>query len=206
MFATNGLLADTDHNIVGDITEWLAEEARVTDNKLILATMDEKYTRAESPATPLSIASMDDVKQAVNVELGQAFAPTSRIITNDDGLQWLDTLKDGDEHSFLKVNENDPLKHYIAVGFRRIPLTVLPNADLPTDESNGIPMYIGDLKEAVKLFDRKHLTIMSSNVAAIGDVNAFEEDLTLWRGIMREDCVLFGEAAYVKGFITANAG
>lgn len=206
MFATNELLADTDANIVGDITEWLAEESRVTDNKLILATMDEKYTRSESPATPLSIASMDDVKKAVNVELGQAFAPTSRIITNDDGLQWLDTLKDGDDHSFLKVNENDPLKHYIAVGFRRIPLTVLPNADLPTDASKGIPMYIGDLKEAVKLFDRKHLTIMSSNVAAIGDVNAFEEDLTLWRGIMREDCVLFDEAAYVKGFIAANAG
>lgn len=206
MFATNELLADTDANIVGDIIEWFAQESRVTGNKLILATLDEKYTRSEAPATAATIASMADLKKVVNVELGQAFAPTSRIVTNDDGLQWLDTLVDGDQHTFLKVNENDPLKTYVAVGFRHIPLTIIPNADLPTDAENGIPFYIGDLKEAVKFFDRKSLSIMSSNIAAIGDVNAFEEDLTIWRGIEREDCVLFDEAAYVKGYVAVNAG
>lgn len=206
MFATDELLADTDANIVGDIMEWFAQESRVTGNKLILATLDEKYTRSESPATAASISSMADLKKVVNVELGQAFAPTSRIVTNDDGLQWLDTLTDGDEHTYLKVNENDPLKTYVAVGFRHVPLTIIPNADLPTDETNGIPFYVGDLKEAVKFFDRKILSIMSSNIAAIGDVNAFEEDLTIWRGIEREDCVLFDEAAYVKGWVAVNAG
>lgn len=206
MFATNELLADTDANIAHDIIEWFAQESRVTGNKLILATLDEKYTRSESPETVKTVASIADVKKIVNVDLGQAFAPTSKIVTNDDGLQWLDTLVDENGRTLLKVDENDVLKKYISVGFRKIPLEVIPNADLPTDESNGIPMYIGDLKEACKFFDRKHLSLMSSNIAAIGDINAFEEDLTVWRGLEREDCVLFDEAAYHKAWITVTAG
>ena len=206
MFATNELLADTDANIVGDIIEWFAQESRVTGNKLILATLDEKYTRSEAPATAAAISSIDDIKKEVNVTLGQAFAPTTKIVTNDDGLQWLDTLKDGENRSLLKVDENDPLKKYLSVGFRKIPLEIIPNGDLPTDESKGIPMYMGDFKEACKFFDRQSLSIKSSDVAAIGDINAFGEDLTVWRGLEREDCVLFDEAAYVKGWIAVAAG
>lgn len=206
MFATNELLADTDANIVSDIIEWFAQESRVTGNKLILATLDEKYTRSESPETAKSIASIADLKEIVNVDLGQAFAPTAKIVTNDDGLQWLDELLDEQGRTLLKVDENDVLKKYIAVGFRKVPLEIIPNADLPTDEANGIPVYVGDFKEACKFFDRRQLSIKSSDVAAIGDVNAYEEDLTVWRGIEREDCVLFDEAAYHKGWIAVNAG
>lgn len=206
MFATNELLADTDANIVADIIDWFAQESRVTGNKLILATLDEKYTRSEAPATAATIASIDDIKKEINVTLGQAFAPTTKIVTNDDGLQWLDTLKDGEDRSLLKVDENDPLKKYVSVGFRKVPLEIIPNSDLPTDSSKGIPVYMGDFKEACKFFDRKSLSIKSSDVAAIGDINAFGEDLTVWRGLEREDCVLFDEAAYVKGWIAAVAG
>lgn len=63
-------------------------------------------------------------------------------------------------------------------------------------------MIIGDLKEAVKFFDRKHLTIVSSNIAQAGELNAFEEDLTLFRAIEREDCKVKDAAAIVNGTIT----
>ena len=62
-------------------------------------------------------------------------------------------------------------------------------------------MVIGDLKEAVKFFDRKMLTIMTSNIAVAGDLNAFEEDLTLFRAIEREDCQPKDMAAIVNGEI-----
>lgn len=191
----NELLADTDANIVGTLVRWIGDESRVTRNKIILETLktDDKET----------IASIDDIKKALNVTLGQAFKPTSTIVTNDDGLQWLDTLKDNDGKYLLQSDPTNPMSMRIAAGATTIPVKVIPNADLPT-EMQKIPMIIGDLKEAVKFFDRNQISIMSSNTAAIGELNAFEEDLTVWRAIEREDCVMKDKQAFVYGEITAS--
>ncbi|MEG0505501.1 MAG: phage major capsid protein, partial [Raoultibacter sp.] len=82
---TNELLDDTDENIVKIISEWFADESRVTGNKLILEQLDSKYSGEGAPV-PAAIAGIDDIKKVLNIELGQAFKPTSKIITNDDGL------------------------------------------------------------------------------------------------------------------------
>lgn len=206
MEATNELLDDTDANITATVVEWFADNARVTDNKLILATLDEKYTRATDPETAEALDTLDDVKKVINVKLGQAFAPTSVIVTNDDGLQWLDTLKDGDGKSLLKYSELDPLQPYIAVGFRKVPLHIIPNSDLPTDAAKGTPLYIGDLKEACRIYDRKKLSLMASSIAAIGGVSAFEQDMTFWRGLVRLDCETLDAASYYKGFHKETVG
>lgn len=191
----NELLADTDANIVGTLVRWIGDESRVTRNKIILETLktDDKET----------IANIDDIKKALNVTLGQAFKPTSTIVTNDDGLQWLDTLKDNDGKYLLQSDPTNLMSMRIAAGATTIPVKVIPNADLPT-EMQKIPMIIGDLKEAVKFFDRNQISIMSSNTAAIGELNAFEEDLTVWRAIEREDCVMKDKQAFVYGEITAS--
>lgn len=189
---TNELMADSDANIVSVLTQWIGDESRVTRNKLILAEL------AKQDKTP--IASLDDIKKALNVTLGQAFKPTSRIVTNDDGLQWLDTLKDTDGKYLLQPNPADPMQMRLCAGATTIPVTVVPNADLPTN-TQKIPVIIGDLKEAVKFFDRNQMSIMSSNIAAIGELNAFESDLTLFRAIERETCVLKDKAAFVYGEI-----
>ena len=194
---TNELLADSDANIVGVLTQWIGDESRVTRNKLILEVLATKDKTA--------IASVDDIKKALNVTLGQAFKPTSRIITNDDGLQWLDTLKDSDGDYLLQKNPANPIEMRLAAGATTVAITVVPNADLPTSESK-IPMIIGDLHEAVKFFDRNQMSIMSSNIAAIGELNAFEEDLTLFRAIEREDCVMKDAAAFVYGEVTVTSG
>ena len=189
---TNELLADSDANIVSVLTQWIGDESRVTRNKLILAEL-EKGNKA-------TIASLDDIKKALNVTLGQAFKPTSRIITNDDGLQWLDTLKDTDGKYLLQPNPADPMQMRLCAGATTIPVTVVPNADLQTN-TQKIPVIIGDLKEAVKFFDRNLMSIISSNIAAIGTLNAFESDLTLFRAIERETSVLKDKAAFVYGEI-----
>lgn len=205
MFATNELLSDTDANIVGEVTEWFADNARVTDNLIVLATLREKYTRKDNPESYEVVESIDDLKRILNVKLGQAFAPTSTIVTNDDGLQWLDTLKDKEGNSLIKDVENDPLKRYISVGFRKVPLCVIPNGDLPTDLEKGAPVIVGDLKEACKLIDRNVLSLKASDVAAIGTgddaVNAFGEDLTVWRGLERLDCQIKDAESYYMGHI-----
>ena len=49
-----------------------------------------------------AMKDLDDIKKALNITLGQAFKPTSAIVTNDDGLQWLDTLKDNEGRYLLQ--------------------------------------------------------------------------------------------------------
>lgn len=192
---TNELLEDTDTNIVNTIVEWLGDESRVTRNNIILSLIK---TKSET-----KLNGLDDIKKVLNVTLGSAFKSTSVIVTNDDGLQYLDTLKDNEGKYLLQPNPADPMQLRLAAGAVTVPITVIPNADLPTNSSK-IPFIIGDLKEGIRFFDRKQLTLNTSNVASIGELNAFEEDLTLFRGIEREDCKIRDDQAFVNAYITAT--
>ena len=194
---TNELLEDSDANITSTLISWIGDESRVTRNKIILSVINKKEKT--------ELKGIDDIKKALNVTLGQAFKATSRIVTNDDGLQYLDTLKDNEGRYLLQPNPAQPMQMVLCAGATRIPVSVVPNADFPSDTKTAntrkIPMVIGDLKEAVKFFDRKQLTIMTSNIAVAGDLNAFEEDLTLFRAIEREDCQPKDMEAIVNGEI-----
>lgn len=236
---TNELFEDSDANIYNELTTWIADESRVTRNKLIL---EQIKTKAET-----ELKGLDGIKNVLNVKLGQAFKGTSAIVTNDDGLQYLDTLKDNDGNYLLQASASDPMKMVLTAGASVIPVRVIPNADLMSentyaitedttvdasktyytksgesyivvDEPTGnpktsqyyevtsakLPFIIGDLKEGIKLFDRKKINIMTSNVAAAGELNAFEEDLTLFRAIEREDVVVRDKNAFVNGYINVD--
>lgn len=114
-----------------------------------------------------------------------------------------DTLVDKNGRYLLTPDLQDPMQMVLAVGARKIPLKVVPNAILAT-KTNKVPFIIGDLKEAIKIFDRQKLSIMTSNVAAVGTLNAFEQDLTLFRGIERFDCKVKDANAFVNGTITVT--
>lgn len=197
---TNELFEDSDANIYNELTQWIADDSRVTDNKSILAIIKTKEA--------VALNGLDDIKKTLNVTLGQAFKPTSVIVTNDDGLQYLDTLKDKDGKYVLSASPADPMRMVLSAGTTTIPVEVFPNADIPTTE-NKVPFIIGDLKEAIKFFDRKRLNIMTSNVAVVGSgetaINAFEDDMTLFRAIQRDDVVTRDADAFVNGYIDLSA-
>ena len=197
---TNELLEDSDAAITSVLTAWIGDESRVTRNNIIRTAINTKVKTA--------LASLDDIKKALNVTLGAAFKSTSRVVTNDDGLQYLDTLKDNDGKYLLQPNPANPMQLRLCAGATIVPVTVIPNDDLPSDVATAgkrkIPMIIGDLKEGIKFFDRKSLTIMASNLAAAGELNAFEEDLTLFRAIEREDCQVKDDMAFVNGELTID--
>ena len=182
---TNELLEDTDQALESTLIDWIGNESRITRNKLILETLGEKEKTA--------IAGLDDIKKVFNVTLDPAFLPTSVVVTNQDGFNWLDTLKDKDDKYVLQA---DPTNATVKRLFGRYPVTVISNKDLPTDES--IPFIMGDLKEACVLFDRKSLSIAISNTAA----DAFLTDVTLFRAIEREQVKMWDEEAFVYGEIT----
>mgnify|MGYP003317359979 CR=1 FL=1 len=56
--------------------------------------------------------------------------------------------------------------------------------------------------EFLKEFDRQQLSILQSTTAAVTGFNAFEEDMTLFRGILRADFVVKDTKALVRGVIT----
>ena len=195
MPVTNELLADSDANITSTLVKWLGEEDVATKNAQILIAI---ATKAET-----DLKNLDGIKKAINVSLGAAFSGSTIIVTNDDGLQYLDTLVDKNGRYLLTPDLQDPMQMVLAVGARKIPLKVVPNAILAT-KTNKVPFIIGDLKEAIKIFDRQKLSIMTSNVAAVGTLNAFEQDLILFRGIERFDCKVKDANAFVNGTITVT--
>ena len=204
---TNELLADSDANITNILTEWIGDESRVTANKLILEQIK------TNTATEIK-NGVDGIKKVLNQTLGSAFKSTSKIFTNDDGLQYLDTLKDSDGDYLLQPNPTNPMKMQLCAGASVIPVVVIPNADMPTDDTTDagssksrIPMIIGDLNEGIIYWDRQKLSLMMSTVASAGSLNAFEQDLTLIRAIEREDVTPRDKKAFVNGYIsilTAN--
>ena len=199
---TNELLADSDANIANTLIRWLGEQDIATRNRLILNIMKSK--------SATELANLDGIKKLINVTLGSAFKDTSKIVTNDDGLNWMDTLKDTNGRYLLKQNadQTSPIKQMLAVGTRNIPLVVVPNSILKSDETTakkrGIPMICGDLKEGVKLFDRQKLSILASNTASVTGFNAYEQDMTLFRGILRMDVRTKDAKAFVNGVVTID--
>lgn len=197
---TNELLEDSDANIANVIIQWIAGESRATDNAQVLAAIKTKA------ATEL--ANIDGIQKAIIVTLGAAFAGSSKIVTNDDGLLYLSTLKNTNGDYLLRNANNDPMKKVLAVGAMSVPVEVIGNdvlaSDVATANKRGIPFIVGDLKEGIKKFNRKETVITSSDIASVSDFNAFEQDMTLYRAIERNDYVVKDAEAFVNGVITID--
>lgn len=194
---TNELLEDSDENLVNTVLAWLADESRVTRNNLILAAIKTKAAKAIE-------AGIKGIKSVLNKDLGQAFKPTSVIVTNDDGLDYLDQLEDKNGRPLLNPDPTNSANIQLRAGATVVPIKVIPNDDMPTSESK-IPFLIGDFKEGIVLFDRKKINIMTSNTAVVGsgddEINAFEDDCTIFRGIEREDVEVRDTKAFENCYI-----
>lgn len=180
---TNDLLNDTDQNITEIITRWIARKSNATSNSKILTLAKTK--------TAADIETMDEINRAIIVTLGAAYRSTTKLLTNDDGLFFLSNLKDTTGRPLLNPNPKDTMEMVLSVGPVRVPIVAAANSIVSSDiETAGkikIPFICGDFKEAFKKFDRQITTIMSSNVAAAGKLNAFTQNLTLVRAIERND-------------------
>lgn len=191
---SSDVLADSDANLTGTLIEWIGKKEIATENSLITTLLKTK--------SPTPLTGLDDIKKVINVTLGSAYAGSIQIVTNDDGLQYLDTLKDSDNRYLLSPDPKEPMQKRLSVGANSIPIVVVPNNVLATDVQQ-IPFFIGDLREAVVLWDRQQISIKMSDTAVVGDLNAFTKNLNLYRAIVRM-CVTFRDKdAVVYGQLTA---
>lgn len=191
---TNDLLSDTDQNITEVITRWIARKSNATGNKKILEMIATK--------TPAEIETMDAIKKAIIVELGAAYREGAQILTNDDGLLWLATLKDTTGRDLLQPNPLDVMQMYLSVGPIKVPVIAVPNQTYASDKTTAkkvkVPIICADFKEAFKKYDRQRTSLLASNVAAAGTLNAFTQNLTLIRAIERNDFEVIDKDAFIN--------
>ena len=138
---TQELLDDTAENIISYLKKWIAKKAKVT------------------------VDSLDDLKKIFNVLLDPAIALTAGVVTNQDGYNWLDSLKDKDGKYILQP---DPTKPTSTLLFGKYPVKKVSNRTMPSKTTDGgykVPIACGDLKEAITIFDRETLTIDISSSA-----------------------------------------
>lgn len=157
---TQELLSDTAENIIGYLKKWIAKKAKATRNFMIVAKIREITKDAEVP-----VEGLDELKKIFNILLDPAIALTAGVVTNQDGYNWLDTLKDKDGKYILQP---DPTKPTSTLLFGKYPVKKVSNKTMPSVAVEGgfkVPIVCGDLKEAITIFDRETLTVDISSSA-----------------------------------------
>lgn len=147
------LIQDTDQNLLAYIAKWIAKKSLFTRNSVILSVLASFTKRSKA------ISVTDDLKDILNVELDGAFSTGAVILTNQDGWNWLDKCKDENGNYLIQKDVTGVTPHTI---FARH-VVVVPNRTL---QSNGkkAPVFIGDLKEAVILYDRGLYEVTGTDV------------------------------------------
>ena len=190
---TRELIQDSAENIQAYLKKWISKKAKVTRNFLILKQADELTKGKEKDVTTL-----DDLKDIFNVSLDPAIALTSKVVTNQDGYKYLDKLKDTDGKYILQP---DPTQSTRKLLFGTYPVVKLSNKTLKTTE-NKAPIYCGDFKEAITLFDRETLSVEMNTQ---GD-SYWNKDLAGIKVRERLDIKDVDSEAIVKGVITITSG
>lgn len=198
---TRELLQDSAENILSYLTNWIGKKARVTRNFLILNELDSNFGGDKTK----TLTNFDSFKDIFNVVLDPSIAISSSVLTNQDGFNWLDKQKDSDGKYILQPN---PINATQKLLFGRYPVAVVSNKVLKSavegtpEAPTGYkyPFYMGDLKEAITIFDRESLSIEFSNEA--GDL--WGKDLTGAKVRERLDIKTIDTEAMVKGEVSVT--
>ncbi len=186
---TNTLLKDTAENILAWLSTWISHKVAVTRNQKILAVLN---TATKKP----TLAKFDDIKDMTLTGLDPAILATSSFVTNQSGFAVLAKVKNAMGNYLIQRDVTQP-EQYLIEGK---PVVVVADRWLP-DVSGSHPLYFGDFKQAVTLFDRENMSLLSTNIGG----GAFENDATKIRVIDRFDVETVDGDAYMVGSFTTVA-
>ena len=176
------LLQDSPENLLAYLGKWFMKKQVVTENKEIIAVL--------KTLTKKAITKVDEIKEAFNVTLDPIFLDNTKVLTNQDGFNILDSLKDKNGNYLLQPVVTDPTKRTL---FGK-EVIVLPNTHLPNEAANKFPLYVGDLKEAVRVYELNELEIKSTDVGG----KSFTRNSYDTRLITRFDVKAVDKEAVVK--------
>lgn len=181
----NDLLNDTDQALEAYLRQWIAKKSVATRNYLILQEINK--------LTKVDLKDYKGIKTALNVTLDPSFAAVANIFTNQDGFNYLDQLEDKDGRPLLQPDPTNPTRKLLSGK----PVIVLSNKTIATDKDGKAPFIVGDLKEAVVLWDRQQLSLDMTKEGG----SAWRGNTTEFRAIEREDVTLWDQEAVVYGQI-----
>ena len=170
---SNDLLSDNNAGLMEYLARWMAKKAVITENKLILAVLAKLQPTAVAAGGELAA-----IKTALNVTLDPDIALNASILTNQDGYNWLDLLVDGNGRPLMQPDITAGSGYQI----KQKPVTSASNRLLASGEG-GAPLYVGDFKSFITLFDRQVMEFTSTNIGG----NAWRSNSTEGRAIMRLD-------------------
>ena len=185
---TNSLLKDTAENIIAWLSSWIAKKVVVTRNTEIINAIDKLPTKP-------TLAKWDDIID-LEAKVDPAIKPTSIFLTNTSGFTALKKVKNAMGDYLMERDVKSPTGYSID-GF---PVKEVADRWLP-NKSSAHPLYFGDLKQAVTLFDRENMSLLATNIGA----GAFEYDLTKIRVIDGFDVATVDNEAFVPASFTAIA-
>ena len=187
---TNSLLKDTAENIIAWLSSWIAKKVVVTRNTKIIEAIDALAT------TPTELAKWDDIID-LESKVDPAIKPTSMFLTNTSGFTALKKVKNAMGDYLMERDVKSPTGYSID-GF---PVKEVADRWLADKTGKKHPLYFGDLKQAVTLFDRENMSLLATNIGA----GAFETDTTKIRVIDRFDVQKVDGEAFVPATFTAIA-
>lgn len=198
---TAELFEDTAQNIMAYINKWIAKKTRATRNAVILKVLNDMTKGKE-----VVISNIDSLKDVFNDGLDPAIASTSIVITNQTGFNYLDKLKDSDGNYILQKDPTQQTKGKLLFGeypIIKLSKKTLQSAVILAEDGKTVkgykhPVFCGDLKEAVTLFDRNVITIDMNDKAA----GLWEKDQTGVKVRDRFDVQTVDSDAVIKGEIT----
>lgn len=149
---TNDLLNDTAENLLSYLTTQIAKKDALTRNLAIIDVMN------KAPKKP-TITKFDDIKNLSNNTLDPLIENTSIFLTNQSGYNVLSKVKDAEGRYLIQPDPTQP-DRYLLNG-----KLVVRVADKWLQDINGShPLYFGDFKQAITLFDRQDMQILATNI------------------------------------------
>lgn len=147
IFLSNELIDDSAIDIKSEVQSQLQQLVLNTDNHNVISLLQTLVSK--------KAANVDDLKKIKNTAIDPAVLGSngSMVITNQDGYNYLDTLKDSQGRYLL----SEDVTAQSGKTLFGLPVVVVSNAVLP-DVTSQFPVFIGNLPQAVAVFRRANIT------------------------------------------------
>lgn len=180
------MLQDTDAALMNTVAKYIARKTLITRNSVILAKLNEIYP------VKADLSDIDSIKDVLNVELDLAFVAGAKIVTNQDGFNFLDKLKNEAGEYILQ----DDVTVSTGKSLLGKEVVTVPNRELPSVNDQA-PIFVGDLKEVILFFDRGVYEITGTDVGG----KSFTRNSYDIRVIDRFGVESWDQAGAVAGFL-----
>lgn len=182
---SNEVIEDSAVDIVSEVKNQLQKLVQNTNNKNIIDLL----TGSSSQFAKVAAKNIDDLKKVFNVTLDPALSKT--WVVNQNGFNFLDTLKDNEGRYLLQPDVTAPS------GFSLLgaPVMVISNTILPDNSDGTSPVLVGDFAQALVVFERNQVT------AQWDKFDSFSEGLSV---ILRSDYEVIDKSAVVNIALTTT--